>query len=144
MAYGLLYQSSCVLSCIVSLVYWGLLAPKEIHTLNATRLFISIGMHGFNLVLMATEMGLSRNPFVASHLAIYMPAILLFVPYTFAIHPIDNKWPYFFFDYEEDPVLFACVLVGVVVAATLFHVLFLYLHRLRDARLARQSPKCVF
>ncbi|KAI0242066.1 hypothetical protein L0F63_003628 [Massospora cicadina] len=136
LAYTLLYQSCCVTSCIVSLVYWGLLAKDSLPKLDSIETFISIAMHAFNVVLMGLEMLFSKNPFILSHVLIYLPIVLLFVPYTFIIHLIDNEWPYFFFDYEKDFVMFVCVLVGVVVTSVTLHVLFFFLHHLRDSRLA--------
>ncbi|KAJ9057638.1 hypothetical protein DSO57_1020630 [Entomophthora muscae] len=143
LAYTLLYQSSCVISFIISLVYWILIAPKEITTYSNTRLFISFGMHAFNIFLMISEMILSRNIFILTHMFIYIPIIMLYIPYTFIIHPIDNEWPYFFFDYKKEPVLFACVVVGVIISSALLHILFLRLHTLRDIRLAKQPLKSI-
>ncbi|KAJ9048539.1 hypothetical protein DSO57_1034113 [Entomophthora muscae] len=139
LAYTLLYQSCCVLSCIVSLVYWSLIAPNEITTLNSTQLFTSIAMHAFNVILMALEMLFSSNPFILTHMFVFIPIIMLYVPYKFMIHQFDNKWPYFFFDYKEVPILFSCVVVGVIVLMSLLHVLFFHLHTLRDVYLGKQT-----
>ncbi|KAJ9055554.1 hypothetical protein DSO57_1036521 [Entomophthora muscae] len=86
LAYVLLYQSCCSLSFVVSIVYWGLLASNEISDLGWTQLFLSVSMHAFNVVIMGLEMFLSRNPFIQSHMFIYIPLVMLYVPYTFIVH----------------------------------------------------------
>ncbi|KAJ9059797.1 hypothetical protein DSO57_1037788 [Entomophthora muscae] len=118
LAYTLLYQSSCVISFIISLVYWILIAPKEITTYSNTRLFISLQDTCFKSFDDFAD-DPSRNIFILTHMSYLHPYHYALIPYTFIIHPIDNEWPYFFFDYKKETVLFACVVVGVIISSAL-------------------------
>ncbi|KAJ9086839.1 hypothetical protein DSO57_1039368 [Entomophthora muscae] len=130
--YFLLYQTTVATSFIVGIVYWGLLARKELPQSTALEVFFSVSMHGINMILAGCEVYLSLNPFIITHVLLYLPLLLLYVPLSHIIHYYTDKWAYFFLDYNEEPIFFSCFMVGIVVLVIGLHCALTKLHTIRN------------
>ncbi|KAJ9088400.1 hypothetical protein DSO57_1023630 [Entomophthora muscae] len=131
--YYLHYQINVVLSFVVTLVYWSILAKPDLAVNKGTAsLFTSISMHAFNSVIIFTEVALGSNPFVLSHIVLALPFVYLYLPYAFLIHAIHGFWIYSFLDYTAHPITTLITIAMVIVVSVLYYVFMWFVHSKRD------------
>ncbi|RKP08324.1 hypothetical protein THASP1DRAFT_23664 [Thamnocephalis sphaerospora] len=139
-AHYLLYSTVTVFHLIVPVVYWSVLyKPKKEDT--PFSLYVNVGKHGMDFVLVAFEFIFGRMLIVWGTMPWVIGCLIFYMFWAWVVHAINDTWVYHFLNWHKPAGVVTGWYLGLAIGMSLVFILSLYAHRLRDRLFSRVAER---
>ncbi|KAG9285190.1 hypothetical protein G9A89_004405 [Geosiphon pyriformis] len=135
-AFWFLYDTILVNHILVPIVFWSILVPGKASTYDIQRdpikIWRNVSTHGFDLIMVMTEVFFNRMPFVNTHWIIIIIELVLYLLLARINYAINRVFPYYFLNWEQGSIIF-WYYFAVLGVALLAYFIQKGIHSLRDS-----------